>query len=465
MIRAFEHRPLVVASMGYALGLTWLTHPWFLLLTPLLTIEGHREGGKVRFVPAGTLSALLVGLAIGLFRAPVSAPLLTKSFPIQGEAVVRAVPRLERDSTRLELAFDGRTWRARLPGRPRIALGDRLLLSGIAHPLADGFDAYARQRGVVGRLEVTEWRKTADGPWLATTAEGVRRPFEAFVTHAVDPDAAPLVLAFCLNLDDALTDPTRDELRATGTYHLVSASGLHVSVVSWMLMSLLSQLPVPRWAQIVLLALPLALYCLATGLEAPVIRASLMALVGLSAYLVRRTPDALTSLALAALAYLVWRPQGVFEIGFQLSFVTVAAMVLFGGGNENEEELGQSIWILGAKAARLSVLAFVASAPLIAYHFQTLSLVAIPANLLIMLSASGVVVLGLGGFLVQMIVPVLGVGMLQVAGYLAASVEAVTQGAASLPFAQVSTPPVPAAFVVLLYLCCLMLWRERIVQP
>jgi len=68
-------------------------------------------------------------------------------------------------------------------------------------------------------------------------------------------------------------------------------------------------------------------YCLLTGASTPVLRATLMATVFLSAYLVKRDPDIYNSLSLAAITILLINPKELFNIGFQLSFISVVSIV------------------------------------------------------------------------------------------------------------------------------------------
>lgn len=462
MARVIESRPLLVFTVGHMLGLAAPQYPAFLLLLPLLLITHEWRKG---FRLLRSWLAVVIGLALGLVRAPAPTPLLETSHPVSTRAAVISVPRLTQEGVKLELEFSNAHWQARLPGRPELAIGDHLDIQGIVHPLTDGLDGFARQRGIVGKVEITEWRRVQRGPWIAQLAESVRFPFERWVQDHLDAETAPLVLALCLNLDDALSDPTKADLRVTGTYHLVSASGLHVFVVTALLTGLLSQLPIRRGYQLLLLAAPLSVYCLSTGLEAPVLRASLMSLVGGSAYLIRRAHDGLTSLALAALIYVLWRPVAVFEAGFQLSFVTVASFLLFGTRSESFASFGETIRQLLKEAVRLPIVAFIASSPLVAYHFHMINLWSIPTNLLVALSASGIVVLGLLSFPVGLIAPPVGVGMLQCAGYLASATYGVTHWFASLPFADIAVPSFSAAWVVIIYLAMLLRWEERFIQP
>ena len=85
------------------------------------------------------------------------------------------------------------------------------------------------------------------------------------------------------------------ELRASGTTHIVSTSGLHVLIAGFALLFLLTKSDLPRPLQIVLLLVCLLLYGGAAGLRPPIIRAIVMIGVALSAYLFRKGVDLISA--------------------------------------------------------------------------------------------------------------------------------------------------------------------------
>lgn len=113
----------------------------------------------------------------------------------------------------------------------------------------------------------------------------------------------------------------------SGTVHILVVSGLNVGIVAFILNLLLKILRLRRKARIIFTAFCLLIYCLVTGASNPVVRATLMGLVFLAAYFLKREPDIYNSLMSAALFILVINPRQLFDIGFQLSFISVLAIV------------------------------------------------------------------------------------------------------------------------------------------
>jgi competence protein ComEC len=329
--------------------------------------------------------------------------------------------------------------------------------------LREGSEKYLLLHGVTGRLQARRLEAVAPGPVWWRWADAWHQSFSTFCARWLPPEAAALTQALCVDLNGELDPATTDRLRQTGTIHIVSASGLHVFLLAFALMAGLSSLPIPRPIQVAVVAAVLTLYAGATGLNPPVVRAALMSIVGLSAYLLRRESDGLSALALSAVIYLLWQPRQVYDPGFQLSFVTVGAMALFLADTEGKRHLALEY---GLEAAKVSGVAFLASAPLVAYHFGTLSLSSLPANLLIALPASAAVVTAFAAHLTSYLVPALGVGLLTLGtGPMAGFVLWLTEHLADQPWSSVDMPGFSAYWLPLVYGLGLLMWRQRIKLP
>jgi competence protein ComEC len=245
--------------------------------------------------------------------------------------------------------------------------------------------------------------------------------------------------------------------------HIVSASGLHVGLIALLLLWALSLFPIPRWLQLAVLACVLALYAVASGLHPPVVRASIMAFVLAAAYLVRREPDMMSALALAAVVQILWDARAVFDPGFQISFVVVAAFALFSfrasapkGSPREKLKLNLRNGLGGA------ILATVASAPLAAYSFGSVSFTSVVANLAIVVVLPVLVVGAMLAHLLSFAVAPLGVGlMVGLVGPLAGWLDFVTESLGG-EWAAVSVPAFSGYWLLLVYGLMLVLWRPRL---
>lgn len=177
-------------------------------------------------------------------------------------------------------------------------------------------------------------------------------------------------------------------MQETGLAHIFAVSGLHCAFLVTLLSLLIP--PTHRRTLCAVASAVLVFYMLLTGLSPSVARACVMQLFLLSAPLFRRGSDPLTSLAAALTAILLVNPYAVGSVSLQLSFAATLGMVLLSG------RLYKSFtgWYRGRNRAVRTALSFLAAnlaatlgalvftAPLTAYYFNLLSLVAPLAGLL-----------------------------------------------------------------------------------
>jgi competence protein ComEC len=117
-----------------------------------------------------------------------------------------------------------------------------------------------------------------------------------------------------------------DHFRRTGTYHMLVIDGLHITVLAAFLLFLLRICFVPELGALTAAACGAWLYALVSGFNAPAVRAA----GGFTLYLIcryfYRRRRLLNLLAGVAIVYLFFDPGQLFEAGFQLSFLSVAAI-------------------------------------------------------------------------------------------------------------------------------------------
>jgi competence protein ComEC len=117
-----------------------------------------------------------------------------------------------------------------------------------------------------------------------------------------------------------------DHFRRTGTYHMLVIDGLHITVLAAFLLFLLRICFVPELGALALAAGGAWLYALISGFNAPAVRAAGGFTLYLACRFFYRRRRLLNLLAAVAIVYLVLDPGQLFEAGFQLSFLSVAAI-------------------------------------------------------------------------------------------------------------------------------------------
>jgi competence protein ComEC len=231
----------------------------------------------------------------------------------------------------------------------RPAPGDRLrFTASLRFPQTfrnpGGYDARAQLalravRVVAAVPDYAEVTALARGGFsLRGVIERLRDRVRGALEEAARGPAAELLRALILGEGDDLPRQVRDAFQATGTYHIVSISGLHMALVAagaftlarwvagWLAAWLWPAADVRRGAALAALG-PVLLYMALAGAGVAAVRAALMAAAVLVALALGRRLDLWSALGLAALVLLAFYPGALFELSFLLSFGAVAAIL------------------------------------------------------------------------------------------------------------------------------------------
>jgi len=193
----------------------------------------------------------------------------------------------------------------------------------------------------------------AQGVWLGSYAQSFGEDrFDVLPGRGIHPMKPVLRLqrAIARNLDFAYSDSVagllrgmllgdtsglswavQEDFRQSGTSHIFSVSGLHMSLLAWSVFRLLCALKCPRRASALLAGAFVVFFMALTGFSAPCARAGVMMLILLAGELFSRKADSLNSLGLAALALTAASPLSAGQVGLELSFGATLGIVLFQG--------------------------------------------------------------------------------------------------------------------------------------
>jgi competence protein ComEC len=123
---------------------------------------------------------------------------------------------------------------------------------------------------------------------------------------------------------------TADVFREGGTFHVLVISGLHITFMGGLILLAVRLSTKNRMLQAGIAVSTLWLYGIAVGGEPPVVRACVMFTLMMFGYAFFRTSTLLNALGASVLVLLVWRPSDLFDPSFQLTFVSIAAIVAMG---------------------------------------------------------------------------------------------------------------------------------------
>lgn len=308
-------------------------------------------------------------------------------------------------------------------------------------------------------------------PWWAWPAL-CRHKLQEGIAAAFPADTAPLMTALVSGDQSFLEEGQYFDLTRAGVAHIVTVSGLHLCFLVGLAGALTGWDPKRRAA----VCIPvMVLFVLMVGARPPVVRAAIMQTILLLAPLLRREGDWATSLLCALALLLLFDPYAIANIGLQLSFAAVVGIRLLGtplsaflGGKLPHPRrrwsrvlraLGRTL--TGTFSTTLGATVF--TLPLSLFYFDTLSLAAPLANLLVVPIVGVLFAAGLLLGLLALPLPGLAAFLGHLFAPLGRYVLAVTQGLAALPYGAVTmTDLYYPVFVLALYvLLGLWFWFRR----
>jgi competence protein ComEC len=193
---------------------------------------------------------------------------------------------------------------------------------------------------------------------------------------------APLVRALVIADQADIPRDVRDRFADAGLVHLLSVSGLHVSLVATALELLLVAARVSRQRAAIASVVAVACYVLMIGAPAPAVRAGAMLAAHLGSRLLQRPTSPWAVLAIGGVLPLVTNPLAIVDAGYQLSMAGMASLV--GGRAVAKRAFAGRLdgWRLGtARELTVSAVASVVTAPIVVWWFGRVSIIGPLANL------------------------------------------------------------------------------------
>jgi len=196
---------------------------------------------------------------------------------------------------------------------------------------------------------------------------------------------AELARGFVLGQDDRIDPDTVEDFRRAGLSHLLAVSGQNVALLALLAMPALAALGIPLRTRLVWILGLIAVYVPLAGAGPSIQRAGVMGALSVLATLAGRRTSRLYALALAATVTLAIDPDIGADVGWQLSFAAVLGILLLAPPLREaiSARTGGRGWRGAlAEGAALTIAATLATAPLIAFHFGSVSTTTLLANLL-----------------------------------------------------------------------------------
>ncbi len=287
--------------------------------------------------------------------------------------------------SRLDLLFN-----SLIPGSTIQVTGSLKRIHSLRNPGSFNFKEYYARKEVFFQIHPSTLRVTGtDDSGISSLLFAIRKSIANQIDYLHTPGTAAILKALLLDEEGDIDKGTKENFINSGTAHTLAVSGSNVAAVVFILFFLFARLPLKMR---VLLTISGVLFFLALTGSPPVERAVITAVIALIAIGTGRSTDAFAILALSALIICLLNPQQLFDVGFQLSYSAVAGIIFsnrwarnFLAEKEIESKTAGAIIIFLA----ISIAAQLATIPLTAFYFGKISLISLPAGILVIPLTAG----------------------------------------------------------------------------
>lgn len=346
---------------------------------------------------------------------------------------------------------DAGSWRDALPGTT-------VRVTGRAHS-PDGSSSV-----VAMVIDSGASRISSSAPRWAVLAETIRDGLTA-AAAVNDPDPAGLLVAMVDGDTSGISSVVQDEFRRSGLAHLLAVSGANVAIVVGVMLWIARLLRAPFALQIVCGALSLVTFIVIAGPEPSVLRAAGMGVVMLIALASGRPKAAIPALSSTVIVLVMWLPDLAISIGFVLSVLATAGIVLLGA--RWTDRWSQRMPRPCAAALAVAASAAISTLPVIVLLLPMVNIGSVLANVIAAPAVPFATVCGVAAAVCAPLLMPVAQFLCYVGGFAVRWIAAVARAASDADILQIPLPAgvLASAVVLAVILASAAIWRWARTRP
>ena len=288
------------------------------------------------------------------------------------------------------------------------AIGDVLLLNGpvtliprAINPYHFDYAAYMEKQNVFHQLHLDSGNFVKTGQkrnFDFYTARYRDKLLSGFSIHHFRPEVQHVIDALLLGQRQDMEKETSSSYTDAGVVHILAISGLHIAVLYGMLLFIIKPLKKHKKGNILQLVSVLAflwIFAILSGLSASVVRSVTMFSIISFGLFLNRTANIYNSLAVSVLLLLLFKPDFLFDVGFQLSYIAVFAIVWLQPFYRKIKFGKNRILHYFTDTALISLAAQIGVMPLCLYYFNQVPSLFLLANLVVIPLSTVILILGI----------------------------------------------------------------------
>jgi competence protein ComEC len=353
-------------------------------------------------------------LVLGVFLYQINLPLKTaeqihyyNEQQVEFRGIVSKEPDQRQDRVKLEIKVQSvlvnGQWRS-VSGKvlvtsylfPEFSYGDQLeLVCNLQEPeqINDfAYDKYLARYDIYSLCYYPKIKLLANdqGNLILANIYKAKNYFTRQINKILPEPQASFLAGLLIGAKKSIPPDLMEVFNQTGTTHIIAVSGYNVTIIATFLLLFAQNLGLSRKKAFWLIIIILIIFVIITGLQASIIRASIMGALVLLANYLGRLSKIRNALVLAAALMLIVNPNIlVYDLGFQLSFLATLGLIYFNPilikvCKVEKFIKSKSLKIILSDYFLTTMSAIILTTPLILYNFGKISVIAPLANILIL---------------------------------------------------------------------------------
>ena len=264
-----------------------------------------------------------------------------------------------------------------------------------------GFDyqLYLKSIHIYGTLKVESYQKISSDNvnWIEKSINTIKLAMTENIEKVLEKEEEQIVKGLILGDTTALEEELKEKFQIANISHVLAVSGMHIIYIIMGIEIVLKKWIGKRHVKYVVI-IGLLFYMVLTGYTSSIVRAGIMGIMGILAFLVYRKNDIWTSIAISLGIILIQNPYAITGVGLQLSYLGTIGIILF---NKNIKQFLDNIkWIKNniqiKRSKRISktvenlkdMISVTLSAqimilPIMVYHFNMIGIYFVITNILV----------------------------------------------------------------------------------
>lgn len=301
--------------------------------------------------------------------------------------------------------------------------GDNIIFSttpqqikNYGNPFEFDYKKYLERKKIYRQLYLAtnswQYSESTSKPTLTIRAEQFREKLlEIYRSQKLGKNELEILSALTLGYKRDLDPETKRVFSASGAMHILAVSGLHVGIIFWVITLLFGFLRKQNTGRLLFVIISIVLlwsYAFITGLSPSVMRASTMFSIFVIGENISRKPNSYNSLAASAMFLLLFNPNNLFEVGFQLSYSAVFGILFLQSKLSKLITVNNKFLKFFWTLLTVSIAAQISTFPLTAFYFNQFPTYFWITNLIIIPAVMVLIPLGIS-LLIFAKVPILSV--------------------------------------------------------